>query len=114
MKFVSADAYVHTAIFGQSYCKGAHEAFYLSVRNADRAVPVAEARGLLEGIPKLFVVSAICTLSLFCMQILYWEELSSIATVTVAVAAVSWYISDIFIRYVIFFYFFNILGSANL
>jgi len=96
MKFVSKNAYIQTAIFGHSFCKGAHEAFYLILRNAARMAAVGLVSELSMWICKLFIVGGCCVASFYGIQEVYPDEVTSVGGLVVAVAFLSWFIADMF------------------
>ena len=103
MKFVSIDAYVQKAIFKKSYCKGENDAYCLRVQNNVRfqfLMPKVIRKGLWY-----FFISVLYTISLFFVKIQYVGGSTFIDKLSVTVGAFYLYISDIFTRYVILFYF---------
>ena len=78
------------------------------------AIPVADAKGYFgRGSDGFFHLSNIPSLFVYLEDAL-WGKWSSIETVTAAVTAAYFYVSDIFIGSVILFYFFDILVSVKL
>ena len=96
-KFASKDSYVFTSIFGFSFCKGSHEAFYMVGRNADS--------GAVEGIYneanllfcKFCIVAITSTATLLGMS-RSGEDFFVVGTLTLTVAVISWFIVGIFLE----------------
>ena len=96
-KFTSKDSYVFTSIFGFSFCKGSHEAFYMVGRNADS--------GAVEGIYneanllfcKFCIVAITSTATLLGMS-RSGEDFFVVGTLTLTVAVISWFIVGIFLE----------------
>jgi len=95
LKFVSKHAYVYTALFGHSYCKAAHEAYYIMGRNADC--------GAIEGIYNerildfcnLCVVSITSTATLLALHASR-ADFFVIGTVTLGVGITTWFVVRMF------------------
>jgi hypothetical protein len=96
-KFAGKDSYVFTSIFGFSFCKGSHEAFYMVGRNANS--------GAVEGIYneanllfcKFCIVAITSTATLLGMA-RSGEEFFVVGTLTLTVAVISWFIVGIFLE----------------
>ena len=96
-KFASKDSYVFTSIFGFSFCKGSHEAFYMVGRNANS--------GAVEGIYneanllfcKVCIVAITSTATLLGVA-RSGEEFFVVGTLTLTVAVISWFIVGIFLE----------------
>lgn len=96
MKYLSARAYIQTALFGYSFCKGSHESYYLVTRNGGL---MAEARAVAELsviFCKLLICISISIVTFVMLDIVYEDEISSPISVTAIVGLVAWFIGDFF------------------
>jgi hypothetical protein len=98
LKYTSAEAYVHTAIFGNSFCKGSHESYYLLLRNYEKIPSVSTLRCLSVFFCKAFISLTITILTFVSVDILYAQHLSSILSVCAMSAIISWFIGDFFME----------------
>jgi len=96
LKFTSKEAYIHTSMFGTSFCKSSHESFFLSGRNRD-IVGECGSVGLWSIIfPKMLITLLVSIVSFVMMDTFYGDAMFSITNVTLIIAILAWYLSEIF------------------
>jgi len=96
MKFISKNAYIQTAIFGHSFCKGAQEAFFLVLRNAARMSAVGLVSEVTQILCKVFTVLLCSCVTFYYIENYYMEDVSSVGGLCVFVALIAWFFADMF------------------
>ena len=96
MKYVSANAYIQTALFGHSFCKGSHESFYLILRNAEEFGIFGQLNDISMTFCNLFLVSLVALGTFIPLYFTHGQELFSITVVVLIVAVISLYVVAIF------------------
>lgn len=96
LKFASKKAYLHTSIFGSSFCKSSHESYFLKLRNADLLTEAGPVSLLSVVYQKVLITSGVSLGSYVLLDIYYGEELFSIVSVTAVIAVLVWYVAEIF------------------
>lgn len=65
MRFINKHAYIMTAIYGYSFCKGARSGFFLILRNVLRVAAVNMVSGFLLFIGRVSIFYFICAFGVF-------------------------------------------------
>jgi len=96
MKFIGRAAYVQTALFGHSFCKGSRESYYLILRNADRISGGTSAGWISITFCKVLICLMVSLVSLFMMHNYYFIELYSMLPITVVIGIIAWFVGNMF------------------
>ena len=97
LKFVSKNAYVYTALFGHSYCRAAHEAYYIMGRNADCGAVEGIYNERILDFCSMCIVAITSTATLLALHA-STEDFFVVGTVTLSVAITSWFVVRMFIE----------------
>lgn len=65
IKFINKNAYIMCAIYGKNFCRSAHRAFKLLMRNIIRVVVVDQVTDFLLFMGKLMITAAMCALAFY-------------------------------------------------
>lgn len=98
LRFLSKNAYIQTAIFSYSFCRGSYESFSLILRNAGRMFAVGIVSELSMIYCKLFIVSCSSIASYYLIEECFQLELHSVIGVVLVVVFLSWIISNVFLE----------------
>jgi len=96
LRFINKTAFIQTAIFGTSFCRGAGQAFYLIARNAAKIGAITVVSEIVSIVGKLFITVATGIASYVAMEYYIVDEVSSLAGPTVLVLILAYNVSDTF------------------
>lgn len=96
IKFVNKNAFCQTAILGSSFCKGCFDAWSLLSRNIIRVFALTFVSELIFILTKVWVVGLATIGAYYALDSLYGDELYSIYGVLIFVAALGWFVADLF------------------
>ncbi len=98
LKFPSREAYIHTSIFGTSFCKSSHESFYLRARNSSLVEEAGPIGRLSVVFVKFFISMLVSIISFVMSQSFYGDDLFFVLIVVSVNALMAWIITGIFFK----------------
>lgn len=93
IRFMNKNAYIHTAIFGSSFCTSAREAFFLIARNSGRIAAISYVAGLTSLVGRLFITAVTCGLGYVAIEESYGDQLHSPVGPVFFIGLISFFIS---------------------
>uniref|UniRef100_A0A7S1BIY0 Choline transporter-like protein n=1 Tax=Corethron hystrix TaxID=216773 RepID=A0A7S1BIY0_9STRA len=97
LKFINKNAYVHTAIFGHSFCKSGREAFELILHNAIRFTAIGVVQEIAVIFCRLFIVIGTTLGGAYLLNEHKADQLSSLFSMIAVIFVISWFVSSMFI-----------------
>lgn len=97
IKFLNKNAYIHVAIYGDSFCKSARRAFFLLLRNVLRVAAVSMVSSFVLFLGKLFVPAV--TVFGFYVYLDYYQNLYQVSGIIgplIFVSIIAYFISSMF------------------
>lgn len=98
MKFTSNNVFVHTALFGFSFCKSSHESYYMIKRNAQTVSDAGPVGFLSTFFTRVLLCSGTCVTSYYVLDVFYADDLFSILFVTAVIGLITWFIAGFFME----------------
>lgn len=97
IKFLNKNAYIHVAIYGDSFCKSARRAFFLILRNVLRVAAVSMVSSFVLFLGKLFV-PAVTVFSFYVYLDYYHDQyqISGVIGPMIFVSIIAFFISSMF------------------
>mmetsp|Transcript_9926 Transcript_9926/g.14760 ORF Transcript_9926/g.14760 Transcript_9926/m.14760 type:complete len:681 (-) Transcript_9926:285-2327(-) len=96
LKFINKNAYIQTAIFGYSFCKGARTAFTLLLRNVLRVTAVSVVCEFVLFVGKIFIVTIATGCAYVYLDENYSDQLNGLWLPTLLIAAISYCTAEMF------------------
>lgn len=96
LRYITAQAYIQTAIHGNSFCFAAKDAFFLVARNILRIGALESLEYLAMFVGKVLIISVVGTTTYFILQTYYEDRLTGLMGPTILTIFISWAVSSVF------------------